>query len=89
MVHIRQAFEALRDDGDGTTSNEVLLAKLARFPFFTKQDLAKLPGSHEVGYTFGRGTDRFDDLTNLQSNRKAHTSIKDPRPRSEHTASDW
>ena len=43
-MHIRQAFEALRDEGDGTTSNEVLLTKLARFPFFTKQDLAKLPG---------------------------------------------
>lgn len=44
MIHIRQAFEGLREDNDGTSSNEVRLSKLKIFPFFTKQDLARLPG---------------------------------------------
>ena len=43
MVHIRQAFEGLREENDGTSSNEVRLIKLQQFPFFNRQDLARLP----------------------------------------------
>ncbi len=40
VVHIRQAFEGLRDESD--PANEISLAKLQMFPFFTRQDLARL-----------------------------------------------
>lgn len=40
MIHIRQAFEGLREESD--PQNEISLAKLQVFPFFTRQDLARL-----------------------------------------------
>jgi hypothetical protein len=49
VIHIRQAFEGLRDENDGTSSNEVRLSKLRVFPFFNKQDLARLPGGDNIG----------------------------------------
>jgi hypothetical protein len=38
-LHIRQAFDSLRDEND--PPNEVKLSKLKAFPLFTKSDLSR------------------------------------------------
>ena len=40
VIHIRAAFDNLRDEND--KPNEVKLSKLKKFPFFNKSDLVRI-----------------------------------------------
>lgn len=61
VIHIRHAFESLRDD---ERQEHIRLARLRELPIFTKQDISQLQGQIHQPYQEGRNGTFGDDLTN-------------------------
>ena len=61
VIHIRHAFESLRDD---ERHEHIRLARLRELPIFTKQDISLLQGQIHQPYQEGRNGTFGDDLTN-------------------------